>query len=124
MLEVSTVVENVLIIWEQCIQQIFSDYLCSTRPYARCTINIYPESLGSCEGGRHLDTSCGFQPSYSNLLLFIYLFSFFFFNFYFYFILLYDNVLVLAYIDMNQPRMYMSLNANDPCSAERVLPGG
>ena len=36
-------------------------------------------------------------------------FSFsFFFNFYFYFILLYNTVLVLPYIDMNQPRVYMS----------------
>ena len=31
-----------------------------------------------------------------------------FFNFYFYFILLYNTVLVLPYIDMNQPRVYMS----------------
>ena len=32
----------------------------------------------------------------------------FFFFFYFYFILLYNTVLVLAYIDMNPPRVYMS----------------
>ena len=32
---------------------------------------------------------------------------FFFFNFYFYFILLYNTVLVLPYIDMNPPRVYM-----------------
>ena len=32
----------------------------------------------------------------------------FFFNFYFYFILLYNTVLVLPYIDMNLPRVYMS----------------
>ena len=32
----------------------------------------------------------------------------FFFNFYFYFILLYNTVLVLPYIDMNPPRVYMS----------------
>ena len=31
-----------------------------------------------------------------------------FFNFYFYFILLYNTVLVLPYIDMNQPQVYMS----------------
>ena len=31
----------------------------------------------------------------------------FFFNFYFYFILLYITVLVLPYIDMNPPRVYM-----------------
>ena len=29
-------------------------------------------------------------------------------NFYFYFILLYNTILVLPYIDMNQPRVYMS----------------
>ena len=32
----------------------------------------------------------------------------FFLNFYFYFILLYNTVLVLPYIDMNQPQIYMS----------------
>ena len=31
----------------------------------------------------------------------------FFFNFYFYFILLYNTVLVLPYIDMNPPQVYM-----------------
>ena len=31
----------------------------------------------------------------------------FFFNFYFYFILLYNTVLVLPYIDMNPPRVYL-----------------
>ena len=31
-----------------------------------------------------------------------------FFNFYFYFILFYNTLLVLPYIDMNPPRMYMS----------------
>ena len=36
------------------------------------------------------------------------LLKFFSFNFYFYFILLYNTVLVLPYIDMNQPRVYMS----------------
>ena len=36
-----------------------------------------------------------------------YLFYFIFFNFYFYFILLYNTVLVLPYIDMNPPWMYM-----------------
>ena len=42
---------------------------------------------------------------------YLYLFTFFimcsFFNFYFYFILLYNTVLVLPYIDMNPPRVYM-----------------
>ena len=33
---------------------------------------------------------------------------FYFFNFYFYFILLYNTVLVLPYIDMSPPRVYMS----------------
>ena len=36
------------------------------------------------------------------------LFFFNFLNFYFYFILLYNTVLVLPYIDMNPPRVYMS----------------
>ena len=31
----------------------------------------------------------------------------FFFNFYFYFILLYNTILVLPYIDMNPPQVYM-----------------
>ena len=34
--------------------------------------------------------------------------NFLFFNFYFYFILLYNTVLVLPYIDMNLPWVYMS----------------
>ena len=38
--------------------------------------------------------------------------SLFFFNFYFYFILLYNTVLVLPYIDMNQPWVYMSSQSN------------
>ena len=38
---------------------------------------------------------------------FYFLFLFFFLNFYFYFILLYNTVLVLPYIDMNPPRLYM-----------------
>ena len=36
------------------------------------------------------------------------IFFLFFFNFYFYFILLYNTILVLPYIDMNPPRVYMS----------------
>ena len=35
-------------------------------------------------------------------------------NFYFYFILLYNTVLVLPYIDMNQPRVYMSSQSWTP----------
>ena len=35
------------------------------------------------------------------------LYFYFFFNFNFYFILLYNTVLVLAYIDINPPRVYM-----------------
>ena len=34
--------------------------------------------------------------------------TFFFFKFYFYFILLCNTVLVLPYIDMNPPQVYMS----------------
>ena len=37
-----------------------------------------------------------------------FIFSFFLKNFYFYFILLYNTVLVLPYIDMNPPWVYMS----------------
>ena len=38
----------------------------------------------------------------------------YFLNFYFYFILLYNTVLVLPYIDMNQPRVYMSSQSWTP----------
>ena len=41
-------------------------------------------------------------------------FYFFFFFFSFYFILLYNTVLVLAYIDMNPPRVYMRSQAWTP----------
>ena len=50
--------------------------------------------------------SCGYFSCFQ------FLFSVFFFlilNFYFYFISLYNTVLVLAYTDMNPPRVYMSL---------------
>ena len=44
-------------------------------------------------------------------------YSFFsFFNFKFYFILLYNTVLVLPYIDMNPPRVYMSSQSWTPLS--------
>ena len=53
-----------------------------------------------------------FSPSVSNsikLVLYeLYLCFCFCFCFCFYFILLYSTVLVLAYIDMNPPRVYMS----------------
>ena len=39
---------------------------------------------------------------------------FFNFNFYFYFILLYNTVLVLPYIDMNPPRVYMRSQHEPP----------
>ena len=41
------------------------------------------------------------------VLFFFFHFEEFFFNFYFYFILLYNTVLVLPYIDMNPPWVYM-----------------
>ena len=41
-------------------------------------------------------------------------FMFYLFYFYFYFILLYNTVLVLPYIDMNQPRVYMSSQSWTP----------
>ena len=45
------------------------------------------------------------------LVLFFY---FYFFNFYFNFILLYNTVLVLPYIDMNPPRVYMRSQTWNP----------
>ena len=45
---------------------------------------------------------------YNKLLISYYRPFFFFFNFYFYFVLLYNTVLVLPYINMNPPRVYMS----------------
>ena len=42
---------------------------------------------------------------------FFFLFFLFFFNFYFYFILLSNTVLVLPYINMNPPRVYMQSQA-------------
>ena len=57
-------------------------------------------------------TVLSFQPieTILNIVLIdsFYVILFYFFNFYFYFILLYNTVLVLPYIDMNQPRVYMS----------------
>ena len=48
------------------------------------------------------------------ILFFIYFLLQFFLNFYFYFILLYNTVLVLPYIDMNPPRVYMSSQSWTP----------
>ena len=45
---------------------------------------------------------------------FMYFYFLLFFNFYFYFILLYNTVLVLPYIDMNLPRVYMSSQSWTP----------
>ena len=45
---------------------------------------------------------------------FFFFFILFLFNFKFYFILLYNTVLVLPYIDMNQPRVYMSSQSWTP----------
>ena len=53
-----------------------------------------------------------FPPS--KKFYFIFLGGVFFFNFYFYFILLYNTVLVLPYIDMNQPQVYMSSQSWTP----------
>ena len=46
-------------------------------------------------------------------LFFCFVFNLFFY-FYFYFILLYNTILVLSYIDMNQPRVYMSSQSWTP----------
>ena len=51
--------------------------------------------------------SCSPGPNSWNYPLFLTYTLLFFFNFYFYFILLYNTVLVLPYIDMNPPRVYM-----------------
>ena len=48
-----------------------------------------------------------------NLRKFLFLF-FYFFYFYFYFILLYNTVLVLPYINMNLPRVYMRFPSETP----------
>ena len=47
------------------------------------------------------------QKNYKNGFLTLVLATIFFSNFYIYFILLYNTVLVLPYIDMNPPRVYM-----------------
>ena len=54
---------------------------------------------------QHSEWKAGLSvPVHINLLHFF----IFFFNFYFYFILLYNTVLVLPYIDKNQPQVYVS----------------
>ena len=47
------------------------------------------------------------QTSVDKVTPLLFIFFYFFFNFYFYFILLYNTVLVLPYIDMNPPQVYM-----------------
>ena len=47
----------------------------------------------------------------------------YFFNFYFYFILLYNTVLVLPYIDMNPPWVYMSSQTWTPPATPYHLSG-
>ena len=47
-------------------------------------------------------------------VLIFFSFTFFFFNFNFYFVLLYNTVLVLPYIDMNPPQVYMSSQSWTP----------
>ena len=51
---------------------------------------------------------------------FIFYLFLFIFNFYFYFVLLYNTVLVLPYIDMNLPRVYMTLFWGAPKSLQMV----
>ena len=51
---------------------------------------------------------------YCIMVDFPFIFSFYLFFFYFYFILLYNTVLVLPYIDMNPPRVYMSSQSWTP----------
>ena len=54
-------------------------------------------------------TSCLLFTVFSEDLILLYVKNFFF-NFYFYYILLYNTVLVLPYIDMNPPNLFLKLN--------------
>ena len=84
--------------------QIHVTILSSIIPFSSC-----PQSFPALESFQmsQLFTSSGQSIGVSASAL-VFSFSFFFKNFYFYFILLYNTVLVLPYIDMNQPQAYMS----------------
>ena len=71
----------------------------------RCWIQ---HSWGWCTGMTQRDIVGREIIMYNGCLDIKTLFFSFFKNFYFYFILLYNTVLVLPYIDMNPPRVYMS----------------
>ena len=73
----------------------------------------------SCIAGRRFTLWATREAHTHNLLrkknfLTLFLCIFLIFNFYFYFILLYNTVLVLPYIDMNPPRVYMSSQSWTP----------
>ena len=95
-------------------------FYCSHRALASVPWTLMP--WGLC-------TLCPFCPQCSSLgyltahsLTFFRAFIFFFFNFYFYFILLYNTVLVLPYIDMNPPRVYMCSQTWTPLAFKCHLP--
>ena len=66
----------------------------------------WPLSMGSCRVGHDWSDLAAAAAMGLDATIFVH----FFFNFFllFYFILLYNTVLVLSYIDMNPPRVYMS----------------
>ena len=68
-----------------------------------CTWNIRMKKSYSLSTSREEFQSVGTIKTHKTEQHFIFLL-----NFYFYFILLYNTVLVLPYIDMNPPRVYMS----------------
>ena len=75
-----------------------------------CSCKMAPKQVFANQAGDNDDTIGKVKTSYSESAYEMYYFSFYFFiffNFYFYFILLYNTVLVLPYIDMNPPRVYM-----------------
>ena len=75
----------------------------------------YGEGGGNGVQDGELMYTCGRSPKgYLLANSSIPFFSLFFFNFYFYFILLYNTVLVLPYIDMNPPQVYMSSQSWTP----------
>ena len=65
-----------------------------------------PQSCPNTIAKRLLSVQNGYLRLPSVSFKFFFFVLAFFFNFCFYFILLYNTVLVLPYVDMNQPRVY------------------
>ena len=74
----------------------------------------------SPQGHKESDTT---EWLHFHFIIFFPLWLSFFKNFYFYFILLYNAVLVLPYIDVNQPRVYMSSQSCTPLPSPYHLSG-